>query len=348
MGAAAFIIAEFLAVPYLEVCVGALVPATLYFFSIFVMVHFEAKKKGLSALPKADLPNFRQEIKRGGHLLLAILVIIVVLVVGYTPMYAAFLGILSVIALSFLRPETRMSPIGILSALEDGATKSIPVAVACACAGIIIGCVFVSGLGLKFTNLIIDVAAGRLWIALVLTMIAALILGMGLTTTAVYITVAALVVPSLVMMGVEPIAGHLFAFYYGLVSAITPPVALASFAAAGIAGSNPMQTGFSSFRLGFAKYIIPIVFVYVPGMLLVGEPLDIIRYILMGFVGIFSLTIVTEGWLYRRVNIAWRTFMIPVTFMIFMPQFVYNVVGLAMLAAFIVYEKSRTKQVKEV
>jgi len=348
MGAAAFIIAEFLAVPYLKVCVGALVPATLYFFSIFVMVHFEAKKKGLSALPKADLPNFRQEIKRGGHLLLAILVIIVVLVVGYTPMYAAFLGILSVIALSFLRPETRMSPIGILSALEDGATKSIPVAVACACAGIIIGCVFVSGLGLKFTNLIIDVAAGRLWIALVLTMIAALILGMGLTTTAVYITVAALVVPSLVMMGVEPIAGHLFAFYYGLVSAITPPVALASFAAAGIAGSNPMQTGFSSFRLGFAKYIIPIVFVYVPGMLLVGEPLDIIRYILMGFVGIFSLTITTEGWLYRRVNIAWRTFMIPVTFMIFMPQFVYNVVGLAMLAAFIVYEKSRTKQVKEV
>ena len=348
MGAAAFIIAEFLAVPYLKVCVGALVPATLYFFSIFVMVHFEAKKKGLSALPKADLPNFRQEIKRGGHLLLAILVIIVVLVIGYTPMYAAFLGILSVIALSFLRPETRMSPIGILSALEDGATKSIPVAVACACAGIIIGCVFVSGLGLKFTNLIIDVAAGRLWIALVLTMIAALILGMGLTTTAVYITVAALVVPSLVMMGVEPIAGHLFAFYYGLVSAITPPVALASFAAAGIAGSNPMQTGFSSFRLGFAKYIIPIVFVYVPGMLLVGEPLDIIRYILMGFVGIFSLTITTEGWLYRRVNIAWRTFMIPVTFMIFMPQFVYNVVGLAILAAFIVYEKSKTKQVKGV
>ncbi|NVM24634.1 MAG: TRAP transporter large permease subunit, partial [Desulfobacterales bacterium] len=140
----------------------------------------------------------------------------------------------------------------------------------------------------------------------------------------------------------------LFAFYYGLVSAITPPVALASFAGAGIAGSNPMQTGFSSFRLGFAKYIIPIVFVYVPGMLLVGEPLDIIRYILMGFVGIFSLTIATEGWLYRRVNIAWRILMIPTSFMIFMPQLGYNMVGCAILGAFIVYEKSRTKQVEEV
>jgi TRAP transporter 4TM/12TM fusion protein len=272
-------------------------------------------------------------------------VIIVVLILGYTPMYAAFLAILSVFGLSFLRPETRMSPVEILSALEDGATKSIPVSVACACAGIIIGCVFVSGLGLKFTNLIIDIAAGRLWVALVLTMISALILGMGLTTTAVYITVAALVVPSLVTMGVEPIAAHLFAFYYGLVSAITPPVALAAFAAAGIAGSNPMQTGFSSFRLGFAKYIIPIVFVYVPGMLFVGAPIDIIRNMLMAFIGIFSLTIATEGWLYQRVNLIGRIIMIPVSFMLFMPQLVYNAVGIAVLAGFIVYEKLRIKTV---
>jgi TRAP transporter 4TM/12TM fusion protein len=343
MGAAAFIIAEFLAVPYLEVCAAALVPSVLYFFSIFVMVHFEAVKTGLGSLPKADLPDFGEELKRGGHLLLAILVIILLLVLGYTPMYAAFFAILAVIALSFFRPETRMSPIEILSALEDGAIKSIPVSVACACAGIIIGCVFVSGLGLKFTNLIIDIAAGRLWVALVLTMIAALILGMGLTTTAVYITVAALVVPSLVMMGVEPIAAHLFAFYYGLVSAITPPVALASFAGAGIAGSNPMQTGFASFRLGFAKYILPIVFVYVPGMLLVGQLIDILRYIFMGFVGIFSLTITTEGWLYRRVNVFWRIAVIPISYMIFMPGLSYNIVGIVILAGFIIYERMKVQ-----
>jgi len=178
-------------------------------------------------------------------------------------------------------------------------------------------------------------------------MIAALILGMGLTTTAVYITVAALVVPSLVTMGVEPIAAHLFAFYYGLVSAITPPVALAAFAAAGIAGSNPMRTGFSSFRLGFAKYIIPIVFVYVPGMLMIGAPIDIIRYILMAFIGIFSLTIATEGWLYRRVNVLWRILMVPISFMIFMPQLGYNIVGCAILSGFIAYERLRAKQVEE-
>ena len=196
--------------------------------------------------------------------------------------------------------------------------------------------------------LIIEIAAGRLWVALVLTMIASLILGMGLTTTAVYITVAALVVPSLITMGVEPIAAHLFAFYYGLVSASTPPVALAAFAGAGIAGSNPMQTGFSSFRLGFAKYIIPIVFVYVPGMLLVGSPLDIIRYILMGFIGIFSLTIATEGWLYTRVNLIWRILMIPISVMIFMPQLGYSIGGCPLLAGFMAYEKLRIRQVKEV
>jgi TRAP-type uncharacterized transport system fused permease subunit len=175
-------------------------------------------------------------------------------------------------------------------------------------------------------------------------MIAALILGMGLTTTAVYITVAALVVPSLVKMGVEPIAAHLFAFYYGLVSAITPPVALAAFAGAGIAGSNPMQTGFCSFRLGFAKYIIPIVFVYVPGMVLVGTPIDIIRYIILAFFGIFSLTIVTEGWLYRRVNFIWRIVMIPISFMILMPQLSYNIVGMALLAGFIALERWKAKK----
>jgi TRAP-type uncharacterized transport system fused permease subunit len=144
-------------------------------------------------------------------------------------------------------------------------------------------------------------------------------------------------------MKVEPMAAHLFAFYYGLVSAITPPVALAAFAGAGIAGSNPMRTGFSSFRLGFAKYIIPIVFVYVPGIVLVGTPDDVIRNILMAFIGIFSLTIATEGWLYQRVNLIGRIIMIPVSFMLFMPQLVYNVVGIVVLAGFIVYEKLRFK-----
>jgi TRAP transporter 4TM/12TM fusion protein len=319
MGAAAFVIAEFLNIPYLQVALAGLFPAVIYFFSIFVMVHFEARKRNLATIAPAELPSLKEELKRGGHLFLSILVIVVLMVIGYTPMYAAFWAIISILVLSFLREETRMSPRDILSALEEGARLAVPVSIACAAAGIIIGCVFVSGMGLKFTNLIVTISGGNLWIALTLTMIASLILGMGLTTTAVYITLAALVIPALVKMGVEPISGHLFAFYFGLVSAITPPVALASFAAAGIAGSNPMQTGFHSFRLGIAKYILPFVFVFAPGMLFVGTWYQILLSILGGFAGIYALTITTEGWLFTKVGWPVRIVMCICALLFFAP-----------------------------
>jgi TRAP-type uncharacterized transport system fused permease subunit len=212
-----------------------------------------------------------------------------------------------------------MNPVDTLSALEEGARLAVAVSIACAAAGVIIGCVFVSGLGLKFTNLIVNTAGGVLPIALVLTMFASLILGMGLTTTAVYITLAALVIPALTKMGVEPIAAHFFAFYFGLVSAITPPVALASFAAAGIAGSNPMQTGFHSLRLGIAKYILPFVFVYAPGMVFVGTLPEIVFAIVGGFAGIYALTITTEGWCISKVGWPLRILMGICALLFFVP-----------------------------
>jgi len=319
MGAAAFIIAEFLNVPYLQVALSSLVPALIYFFSIFVMVHFEARKRNLSTIQASELPDLKEELKRGGHLFLSVLIIIVLLVVGYTPMYAAFWAIMSIFVLSALRKETRMTPVDILSALEEGARTAVPVSIACAAAGIIIGCVFVSGLGLKFTDAIVSLAGGNLWIALILTMIASLILGMGLTTTAVYITLAALVIPALVNMGVVPIAAHLFAFYFGLVSAITPPVALASFAAAGIAGSNPMQTGFHSCRLGIAKYVLPFVFIFAPGMLIEGSWHQILLGIVGGFAGIYALTITTEGWILDEAGWPLRSMMAASALLFFTP-----------------------------
>ncbi len=327
MGAAAFVIAEFLNVPYLYVALAGLFPALIYFFSIFVMVHFEARKKNLGTVPKEELPDLKTELKRGGHLFLSILVIIVLMVIGYTPMFAAFWAIISILVLSSLRKETRMSPVQIFSALEEGARQAVSVSVACATAGIIIGCVFVSGLGLKFTNVIVSVAGGELWIALILTMIASLILGMGLTTTAVYITLAALVIPALVKMGVAPIAAHLFAFYFGLVSAITPPVALASFAAAGIAGSNPMQTGFHSFRLGIAKYILPFVFVFNPAIVFVGDWYHIVAAVAGAFVGIYALTVTTEGWMLKRVGWTMRIAMGTVALMMFHPSLLTDLAG---------------------
>lgn len=330
MGAAAFVIAEFLNLPYLMVALAAIFPALIYFFSIFVMVHFEARRRNLSTIDRSELPNLKEELKRGGHLFLSIVVIVVLMIIGYTPMFAAFWAIVSILILSAFRKETRMTPLDILSALEEGARAAVPVSVACASAGIIIGCVFVSGLGLKFTNVIVTLAGGHLWVTLVLTMFASLILGMGLTTTAVYITLAALVIPAVTRMGVEPMAAHLFAFYFGLVSAITPPVALASFAAAGIAGSNPMQTGFHSFRLGIAKYVLPFVFVYAPGMLFVGEWHQIGLGIAGGFLGIYALTITTEGWAFERVGWLMRIAMAVCAILFFVPGLNLDLSGLSL------------------
>jgi TRAP transporter 4TM/12TM fusion protein len=335
MGAAAFVIAEFMNVPYLTVAAAGLFPALIYFFSIFVMVHFEARKKNLSTVSKEELPNLKEELKKGGHLFISILIIVGLLIAGRTPMFAAFGGIISILVLSALRPETRMTPAQIFSAFEEGARQAVPVSIACATAGIIIGCVFVSGLGNKFTGLIGDIAHsipwitanGVLWVTLILTMFASLILGMGLTTTAVYITLAALVIPALIKMGVAPMAAHFFAFYFGLVSAITPPVALASFAAAGIAGSNPMQTGYHSFRLGIAKYILPFVFVFNPAIVMQGDWTHIIISVAGCFAGIYALTVTTEGWMLARVGWPTRIFMGAVAIMMFHPDFLTDLIG---------------------
>ena len=344
MGAAAFVIAEFLNMPYLQVALAGLFPALIYFFSIFVMVHFEARKRNLATIPPESLPIFKKEIKRGGHLFISILIIIVLLIIGYTPMFAAFWAILSIFVLSALRPETRMSARDILSALEEGARGAVAVSVACATAGVIIGCVFVSGLGLKFSNVIVTLSGGYLAVALVLTMFASLILGMGLTTTAVYITLAALVIPALVNMGVEPIAAHMFAFYFGLVSAITPPVALASFAAAGIAGSNPMQTGFHSFRLGIAKYVLPFVFIYAPGMLFVGNWRQIVLSILGGFAGIYALTVSTEGWMFDRVGWVTRIVSGGCAVLLFHPDLTTDLIGWVLFVFLIGFHYAKMKK----
>ena len=327
MGAAAFIIAEFLNKPYLDVALASLWPALMYFFTIYVMVHFEARKTGMRQLTKAELPDLKDEFRRGGHLFLAIGIIIVLMIMGYTPMFAAFWAILGTITLSFMRKETRMSAVDMLSAMEEAAREAVSVSVACACAGIIIGCVFVSGLGLKLTTILVTISGGHLLLLLFLTAIVAMILGMGLTTTAVYITLEALVIPAIEKMGVEPIAAHLFAFYFGLVSAITPPVALASFAAAGIAGANPMTTGYISMRLGISKYILPFVFVYNPAMLFVGDWVHIASAILSGFGGLYVLTVASEGWMMEKVGWPARIACLVAALMMFHPDLITDLIG---------------------
>lgn len=297
MGAAAFIIAEFLRVGYLTVIVAAIIPAVLYFVTIYAMVHLEAEKEGIERVPRDQLPRLSDVMKRGWHLLLSLVILVGFLIAGFTPMHAAFWAIAAILILSFVNENTRMSPVDMLAAAESGVRSSIPVTVACACAGIIIGSIFVSGLGLKFTNQVIDLAGGSLIILLFLTGAAAILLGMGITTTAVYITVAALIVPSLIESGVRPMAAHMFAFYFGVVSTITPPVALASFAGAAIAGSPPMATAFESARIGVSKYLVPFVFVYNPSLLFEGSRWLTAYSFAAAFLAVWAISAALEGWL---------------------------------------------------
>ena len=306
MGAAAFIMAEFLETSYINIIISATIPAFLYFATVYFMVHLEAEKNGIGQIERSLLPQTGEVLKRGWHLLIALGVLVTFLLLGYTPMKSAFWGIVSLFALSFIRAETRMSPVDVMAAFEAGVRATVPVTVACACAGLIIGSVFVSGLGLKFTQEVIDISGGNLLILLSLTGVSAIILGMGITTTAVYITVAALIVPALVKAGIEPIAAHMFAFYFGVVSTITPPVALAAFAAAAIAKTGPMTTAVESTRVGIAKYLVPLAFAYNPSLLLVGPTWLSIVSTVMALIGLYVLSTGLEGWYRGRLNLAQR------------------------------------------
>ena len=296
MGAAAFVMAEFLETSYINIVVAAIIPAFLYFLTVYFMVHLEAQKHGIGSIDKSLLPRTGAVLKRGWHLLIALGVLIYFLMAGYTPMKSAFWGITALIGLSFINKETRMSPADMLAALEAGIRASVPVSIACACAGLIIGSVFVSGLGLKFTQEVISISGGNLFILLALTGVSAIVLGMGLTTTAVYITVAALIVPALIKAGIEPIAAHMFAFYFGVVSTITPPVALAAFAAAAIAKTGPMITAVEATRVGIAKYLVPLAFAYNPSLLLVGPTWLTIMSTAFAMIGLWYLSVGLEGW----------------------------------------------------
>jgi TRAP-type uncharacterized transport system fused permease subunit len=221
-------------------------------------------------------------------------------------MMSAFWGIVTITTLSFINPNTRMSSVDLFAALESGVRSTVPVTIACACAGIIIGSVFVSGLGLKFTQSVIDLSGGSLLVLLTLTAFASILLGMGLTTTAVYITLAALIIPSLEQMGVMPIAAHMFAFYFGVVSTITPPVALASFAAAAIAGSPPMSTALESAKVGITKYLVPFIFVYNPTLLFQGPLWLTAVSFFTALAGVWALSAAIEGWLRGQLGVALR------------------------------------------
>lgn len=339
MGAAAFLIAQFLAIPYLQVCIYGTIPAVLYFGSVFMMVHLEAKKEGLKPLAKEQLPSLLKTLAKGWHLLLSIFALIAFLVWGYTAMMAAFWAILLLFVLSFIRQETRLTPTSLLVALEGGATAAIAVGLACACAGIIIGSVYISGLGLRFANMVVALAGGELWLCLIFVMIASIILGMGMPPTAVYLTVVTIVAPALIELGVRPISAHLFCFYFGAISAITPPVCMAAFAAAAISGAKPMATGWKASAIGITAFIIPYMWIYNPALLMIGSALEIIWVLITGLGGILFLAAGVEGWLLRRICWLERVAAILAALLLIKPGLFSDTLGATLIALSLIAQK---------
>lgn len=331
MGAAAFIIASYLGIPYIEIVYAAIIPALLYYISLYVQVDLRAKRNNLKGIDKKDLPSVWGVVKIGFLFFVPLFVIIYMLVAGFSPMRAGLFAIIATVIVAMIKGATRLSFKQIVKALDLGARASLETAVACAAAGVIIGIIGLTGIGLKFSGIIIDIAGGSLIFTLILTMIVSIILGMGLPTVAAYIVQVPLTIPALITLGVEPIAAHMFIFYFAIISNITPPVALAAFAAAGIAGSDPMKTGLVAMRLGVAAFIVPFMFVYGPQLLLIGTIPEISLGIVTAIIGIIGIGAAAEGWIMKQVTIIERVVLIIGSLCMVHPNIYTDVIGIVLL-----------------
>lgn len=312
MGAAAFLMAEFIGVPYIEVVKAAVIPAMLYFTGIFIGVHLEAKKNGLKGIPWDQLPNLGKLLWERGHLMLPLVAIIYLLVSGYTPMKAALWALYMAIAASMLRRATRLKFRDVVAGLEQGARGALGVIIACATAGIIIGVITKTGMGLKLASSLLELAHGLLLPTLFFIMITSLILGMGVPTTANYVITSTIAAPAVIQMGVPVMAAHMFVFYFGIIADITPPVALAAYAGAGIAKANPMTTGVQASKLAIAAFIVPYIFVMSPVLLMINAtPFNVLQMMVTSIIGMIGIgaavsafLITRAGWLERIIFFA--------------------------------------------
>lgn len=376
MGAAAFIMAQILGVPYIEVAIAAVVPALLYYFAVMVQVHFEACRLGLRGIPWKQLPPLGPLLKTKGFLLIPLVAIIYFLLAGYTPLKAAFNGILVSFVLSWLNKETRLTPAKLYDAFQSGARSAIGVACACATVGMVVGMGTLTGLALKIAGAIVamaevspdgslaalgaslfslapgaavtaEAAATALTkiFTLFFTMIASLILGMGLPTTANFIVTSTMAAPALFLLGVPPMAAYMFVFYFGIAADLTPPVALAAYAGAGIAGSDPMKTGVTSFKLALAGFLVPYIYVYNPMLLFIDvEPFYMAQAICTALIGVFLLAMFTIG--YFKAHLAWymRVLAFVGAICLLIPGTMSDLFGLAVLGVIYVMQTAKAKK----
>ena len=334
MGAAAFIMVEIIGTSYTEVMIAASIPAVLYFLAVFAMVDFEVAKQGIRGLSRAELPDAWAIFKGGWFLVFPLVVLIYLLIViEYTPLKSAVYAIAAVLAASMLGASNRMVPAKIWEAMRQGGLAILETACVCACAGIVIGILLLTGLALRLSGIMIDLAGGNLFILMVITMVVSLILGMGLPTSAVYVILAILVAPAMIEFGVAPLAAHLFIFYFGVLANVTPPVAIAAYAGAGIAGADPTRTGFIAFRLALAGFILPFMWVYEPALLMQGDAGRIVLACLSGVVGIVALAGALQGYLFGSNARWWQRVLLGIgALCLIKPGWVTDLIGVGVLS----------------
>jgi TRAP transporter 4TM/12TM fusion protein len=345
MGAAAFVMAEFLAVPYAQVAMWAIIPSLLYYIAVFCAVHFEALKHGLRGVPRSELPRLSRVLIERGNLFVPIFVVLFGLMLGYSAPLCALAGALSCIPMALVRGATRKG-IGVrnvFEALVDGAKNTLAVAMACACAGIVIGVVTITGLGIVFTQFVVLLAHNSLILALALTAIAGIVLGMGMPTTPSYIVMVSLLVPAIIKLGATTPAAHMFAFYFAILSAITPPVALAVFAAAGLAKTDLWRAGWEAVRVAAPAYIVPFMFVYEPSLLMIGDWMTIATSILSAILGVVCLAGGLIGHLRNPCKPWERALLIVAALLLIKPGYISDLVGLAVIGGLYLFNTARAR-----
>lgn len=348
MGAAAFILATYTDTPYSQVMLAAIIPALLYFTGVFLGTHFESKKSGILGSPKSELPSVKLLLVKRGYLLLPIVIIFYTLFSGKTPMRAALLGIVVSYIVSLFREDTRMSFREILNAFEQGARVALPVISACASAGIIVGVVVQTGLGARIAGGIIVLGSGNLLLTLFFTMIACLILGMGLPTTANYVVTATIAAPALVLgLGLPVLSAHMFVFYFGIVADITPPVCLAAYAGAGLANANPFKSGVTATKLAVAAYIIPYIFVLNPQLLMIDyEPFALAISVLTALIGMTGVSSAMMGY-FIRTSYSWERITLFIAGVMMITPYMYlSLSGIFIISLILFIQSRRPKDFK--
>jgi len=332
MGTVVFIIAEYTGIPYIKIAEAALIPAVLYFASVFFVVDFRSRKEGLKGLGKKDIPNYKITIKEKGHMVFPIILLVYLLMTQHTPMYSAFYALLTTLALAFLRPSTRMNFKSFYIVIINAARSTLSVAIAMAVAGIVVGVLSITSIGVVVADNILMLSGGNTFFLLVLTMIICIILGMGLPTTACYIIASSIAISILKGAGIYDLPAHMFILYFAVLSTVTPPVALSSYVAAGIANANLNKVGWTALRLAAVGFIIPYFFVYSPAMLLIANTkLQIVEAAMSGLFGVYFLAAASEGYLFGKLVWIARLVMLGTAFMLLMPGITTDLIGLGLV-----------------